>query len=77
MHIAATDSSRFIKGKKVKINGCLLKLRLPERFRYFIVSTDWDKNFLRREKLINEICIGFIIISVLYFLPILTLTILK
>lgn len=77
MHIAATDSSKLIRNQKAKIDRCFYKAQLPERFRYFIVSTDWDKNFLRREKLINDVCIGFIIISVLYFLPILTLTILK
>ena len=77
MHIAATDSSRLIRKQKVKIDRCFFKSRLLKRFRYFIVSTDWDKNLLRQEKLINEVCIGFIIISVLYFLPILTLTILK
>lgn len=51
--------------------------RLLKRFRYLIESTDWDEKILDREKCINKICLGSIIVSSLYFVPVLVLSILK
>ncbi len=41
---------------------------LQQRFRYFIEESDWDE-ILAREEWINRMCIGIMIIAILYFTP--------
>jgi hypothetical protein len=53
------------------------KPSLLKRFRYLIEYTDWDEKLLNQEKWINKICFGFIILSSLYFVPVLVLSLLK
>jgi hypothetical protein len=45
------------------------------RFRYFIEGTNWDEMLLRRVKWFDKLCIGCIIFSVLYFIPVLVVSI--
>jgi hypothetical protein len=42
-----------------------------ERFRYFIEHSDWDDKIIAYEESANKICIGVVIASVLYFVPVL------
>lgn len=42
-----------------------------ERFRYFIEHSDWDDKILAHEESANKICVGAMIASVLYFVPVL------
>ncbi|HLE16724.1 MAG TPA: hypothetical protein VI728_00395 [Syntrophales bacterium] len=38
-----------------------------KRFPYFIEHSDWDELSLIHEEWVNELCVGLIIASVLYF----------
>ena len=40
------------------------------RFQYFIAKTDWDKNLLKYEKSMKQICWAVIAISVLFFIQV-------
>lgn len=42
-----------------------------KRFRYFIEHSDWDRKILAQEESANKICIGVVIASALYFVPVL------
>jgi hypothetical protein len=42
-----------------------------ERFRYFIEHSGWDDKILAHEESANKICVGVLIASVLYFVPVL------
>jgi hypothetical protein len=60
--------------------GTCVKIIRPSvlgRFRHFITSTNWDENILRREKWIDRICLDLVVLSVLYFVPVLLSTLLK
>jgi hypothetical protein len=46
------------------------KQTLLGRFKHFIESTDWDERYLCNQW-IDKICLGGIVTSVIYFLPIL------
>jgi hypothetical protein len=50
---------------------------LLRRHRSFIESTDWDEKILNQEKWIDGLCLGLIILSLLYFTPVLIFTLLK
>jgi hypothetical protein len=41
------------------------------RFRHFIEHSDWAEKILAHEERVNKICVGVIVASVLYFVPIL------
>ena len=45
--------------------------------RHFIESTDWDEDFIHQEKWINRICLVFVFLSALYFVPILLSPLMK
>jgi len=53
-----------------------VKKSLLRRFRHFIESTDWEDRYLCNSR-IDGICLTVIIVSMLYFLPILITIILK
>jgi hypothetical protein len=60
--------------------GTCMKIIRPsvlERFRHFITSTDWDSDLLHREKWIDRICLGLVVLSALYFVPVLVSSLLK
>jgi hypothetical protein len=44
------------------------KRRWLRRFQHFIESTDWEERYLRN-KVIDKISLGIIVISLLYFVP--------
>jgi hypothetical protein len=46
------------------------KQTLIRRFQYFIESTEWEKRYLCNHW-IDRMCLGGILTSVIYFLPIL------
>jgi hypothetical protein len=50
---------------------------LRNRIRYFIEATDWDRKLMAQEKWINKICLGIIIFSVLYFVPVIVISFMK
>lgn len=43
---------------------------LLRRFQQFIESTDWEKRYLCHKR-IDKVCLGIIVISLLYFVPVL------
>jgi len=47
------------------------------RFRYFVEGTNWDEVLLHRVKWFDKLCIGCIIFSVLYFIPVLVVSMLR
>ncbi|MCX5819140.1 MAG: hypothetical protein NT047_04440 [Deltaproteobacteria bacterium] len=48
------------------------KRSLLKRFQHFIESTDWEDRYLCHPR-IDKICLGVIVISILYFIPVLCL----
>ena len=62
---------------KVKTCVKIIRPRVLKRFQHFITLTDWDEDLLRREKWIDRICLGLLVLSVLYFVPVLLSTLLK
>jgi len=70
----ATNSSRWTRAKSHRI---YFRPSLRKRFCRFIETSAWDERLLSQEKWINRICLGYIIVSVLYFSPILILSVLK
>jgi hypothetical protein len=46
------------------------KRSLLQRFQHFIESTDWEERYLCHNR-IDKVCLGIIVISLLYFVPIL------
>ncbi|EFK96853.1 hypothetical protein LDC_1118 [sediment metagenome] len=46
------------------------KKTLLGRFQHFIESTDWEERYLCH-KVIDKICFGGIVVSMIYFLPLL------
>jgi hypothetical protein len=52
------------------------KRSLLKRFQHFIESADWEGRY-RRHPRIDKICLGVIVISILYFIPFLMPVFLK
>jgi hypothetical protein len=46
------------------------KRSLLTRFQHFIETTDWEERYLY-DKVIDKICLGVVIMSLIYFAPIL------
>jgi hypothetical protein len=61
-------SSRAIRQPKAVQYRLASKRNLLWRFQHFIESTNWDEKYLCH-KLIDKICMGIIVISLLYFIP--------
>jgi hypothetical protein len=77
MRSIAPKSSRLIWRPRATVHGTYSQQSLLTSFRYFIESTNWDEVLLRRGKWCDKLCVGYIIFSVLYFIPVLVLSILK
>jgi len=69
--------ARYNRSPKVTGHRILSKKSFLDRCCYFIESTDWDEKIIRQEKWINSICLSFVILSALYFAPVLMLSLLK
>jgi hypothetical protein len=55
----------------------MFDLRVLTLFRDFIERTNWDEVLLRREKWFDTLCVVCIIFSVLYFIPVLVVSVVK
>ncbi|MDI9570930.1 MAG: hypothetical protein QM278_09465 [Pseudomonadota bacterium] len=47
------------------------RMNLADNIRYLVLETDWDKELIRRQTLIDGLCKGAAGLAALYFLPIL------
>ena len=70
MNILATVPLRTVSLKAIRQPGAVLYKILTERtlisrFQYFIETADWDKKYLCH-KVIDTICLGVIILSIIY-----------
>jgi hypothetical protein len=63
-------SPRAIRQPRVVYYKIDAKRSLLKRFRHFIESTDWERRYLCH-KGIDKVCLGIIVISLLYFVPVL------
>jgi len=63
-------ASIAIRQPRITHCGITAKKSPLERFRHFIVSTDWEERYLCNHW-IDKICIGGIVVSTIYFLPLL------
>lgn len=77
MQSIATTFSRWIRRPDIAVSSSFSVGRLLGRHRYFIEATDWDEKILHQEKWIDGLCLGLIILSLLYFTPVLIFTLLK
>ena len=77
MQSIATTFSGWIRWPEIAVSRSLSLKRLQRRHRYFIESMDWDEKILNQEKWIDGLCLGLIILSLLYFTPVLIFTLLK
>lgn len=70
MQIATTVSSRIIRQPRIRTLDALSGSRRLARFRRFIETTDWDRQYLCHRR-IDRFCIGVLIAATLYFIPLL------
>jgi len=77
MQSIATTFSRWIRWPEIAVSSGFSARRLLRRHRYFIESTDWDEKILHQKKWVDGLCLGLIILSLLYFTPVLIFTLLK
>ena len=77
MQSIATTFSRWIRRPEVAVSSSFSAGQLLRRHRYFIEATDWDEKILHQEKWMNRLCLGLVILSLLYFTPVLIFTLLK
>ena len=63
-------SSRSIRQPRAVQYRLVSKRSWLKRFQHFIESTDWEERYLCH-KLIDKISLGIIVISLLYFVPVL------
>jgi hypothetical protein len=64
----AIEPSRTIRPSRIVYYKIGAKRSLCKRFQRFIESTAWEERYLC-SKAIDKICLGIIIISLLYFVP--------
>jgi len=77
MQRRAPHSTRFIWQPRAATCGTYCQQSLLTRFRNFIERTNWDEKLLRREKWFDTLCVVCIIFSVLYFIPVLVVSVVK
>jgi hypothetical protein len=70
MHSLATLSEKAIRQPVFVIRRTSSGPRLLRRFQTFIESTDWERRYLCN-RLIDRVCLGVILLAVLYFTPVL------
>lgn len=63
------ESPRAIRQPSVVYYKIDAKRSLLKRFRHFIESTDWEGYLCHKG--IDKVCLGIIVISMLYFVPVL------
>jgi hypothetical protein len=68
--VQARTASISIRKPRLVQYKITAKKSLLARFQYFIESTDWEKRYLCNHW-IDKACLGGIVISMIYFLPIL------
>lgn len=74
MRATATTFPTYVRQSSTPAHRTFPRQTLRSRFRYLIEATDWDETLLAQEKWINRICVGIVILSALYFAPILLLS---
>ena len=77
MQRRAPISARLIWWPRAATCGTYCQQSLLKRFRDFIERTNWDEVLLRREKWVDALCVVCIIFSVLYFIPVLVVSVVK
>jgi hypothetical protein len=75
MRTMATVSSRVIRQPRSVACRIAYKRSLARRVRHLIERADWDQRYLC-SPWIDKICLGVIAVSLLYFAPVLALTVL-
>jgi hypothetical protein len=70
MHSWATVSSKATGQTVIWVRRTPFRPRALRRFRTFIESTDWERRYLCHWG-IDRACLGVILLSALYFLPVL------
>lgn len=70
MQTMAAVSSRAIRQPRSVTCKIAYKRSLTRRVQHLIAGTDWDQRFLC-SPWIDKICLGVIVISLLYFAPVL------
>jgi hypothetical protein len=71
-----TVSPRVVRQSRIVHCTIVSKRSALRRFHRFIESTDWDERYLNN-KWIDKICLGGIVISLLYFVPVMAPIFLK
>ena len=66
--IAATFSRHF--DRQQAVYRTISRPSLIKRLRYFVEQINWDKKVLSHEAQANKICIGIMLASLTYFIPI-------
>jgi hypothetical protein len=66
----AVEPSRTIRQSRVVYYKTDAKRSLLKRFQHFIESTDWEERYLCN-LWIDAMCLGGIVVSMIYFLPLL------
>jgi hypothetical protein len=70
MHSVATVSAKTTGQTALWVRRTPGRPHLLRRFQTFIESTDWERRYLC-DRRIDRACLGVIVLSVLYFLPVL------
>jgi len=70
MHSLATVSSKAHGQTVIRVRRTPFKPRSLRRFQTFIESTDWEHRYLCNRR-IDRACLGVVLFSALYFLPVL------
>ena len=66
----AVAHSRIIRQPRLVHYKITAKKSLFKRFQHFIESTDWEERYLCN-RWIDKMCIGGIVVSMIYFIPLL------
>lgn len=69
MHSLATISSKAPGQTVIRVRRTPFKPRQLRRFQAFIESTDWERRYLCSRQ-IDRACLGVVLLSALYFLPV-------
>lgn len=77
MQRRAPNSTRLLWRQRAATYNAYPQQNVLKRFRDFIERTNWDEILLRREKWFDTLCVGGIIFSVLYFIPVLLVSAIK
>lgn len=77
MQRRAPNSTRLLWRPRAATYNTYPQQSVLKRFRDFIERTNWDEILLQREKWFDTLCVGGIIFSVLYFIPVLVVSVVK